>query len=131
MIQSLALQQAVFQRLSGGACAGGAVFDAPPPGGAGGTYAVLGPEEVIDRGDVTGPGAEHRFAVIVVSDAGGFAPAKALAAQITQALTQVPLTLTEGRLVGLWFERARAERGRGGRGRRIELRFRARIDGAQ
>lgn len=131
MMQSLALQQAVFARLSDGVCAGGTVFDAPPPGGVTGTYAVLGPEEVIDRGDSSGPGSEHRFAVIVLSDAGGFAAAKALAGEITQALTETPLTLSQGRLVGLWFERARAERGRGGQGRRIELRFRARIDGAQ
>ena len=127
-----ALQEAVFQHLQSDADLGAegiAIHDAPPPGSPRGTYVVLGPEDVIDRSDASGPGAEHRFSVTVVSDAAGFAVAKRIAGRVSATLEDAPLALGEGRLVGLWFHQAQARRIEGGRGRRIELRFRARIEG--
>ena len=127
-----ALQEAVFHRLQNDAqlsSLGVSIYDAPPPGTPRGTYVVLGPEDVIDRSDASGPGAEHRFSVSVVSDASGFVTGKRVAAQVSAVLDDGGLSLTEGRLVGLWFQQAQARRIEGGKGRRIELRFRARIEG--
>lgn len=126
------LQRAVFQLLqqdAGLSALDVSIHDAPPPGTPRGTYVVLGPEDVIDRSDASGPGAEHRFSVTVVSDAAGFATAKRIAARVSAALDDPPLTLGAGRLVGLWFHQAQARRIEGGKGRRVELRFRARIEG--
>jgi hypothetical protein len=126
------LQEAVFQFLQADpelVAAGVSVHDAPPPGTPRGTYVVLGPEDVIDRSDASGPGAEHRFSITVVSDAAGFLKAKQVAGRVSAILEDPPLVLTRGRLVGLWFHQAQARRIEGGRGRRIELRFRARIEG--
>lgn len=128
-----ALQAAVFQRLAGdaelAALTGGAIHDAPPPGTPQGTHVVLGPEEVIDRSDISGPGAEHRFTVSVLSDAAGFVTAKTVAARISALLDGAGLDLAAGRLVGLWFHQAQARRAEGGALRRVDLRFRARIQG--
>ncbi|MFN3953154.1 MAG: DUF3168 domain-containing protein [Pararhodobacter sp.] len=127
-----ALQAAVYAHLSGDAELAAlveAIHDAPPPGTPGGTHVVLGPEEVIDRSDVTGPGAEHRFMVSVLSDAPGFLPAKQAAARIAALLPGAALELAAGRLVDLWFHQAQARRLDGGAVRRIDLRFRARIEG--
>ena len=88
---------------------------------------TLGPEDVRDRSDGTSGGAWHRFTVSVVSDAAGFAAAKAAAAAVGDALTDAELTLDRGHLAGLHFYRARARRD--GALRRIDLTFRARIDG--
>jgi len=126
------LQEAVFQHLQSDpelSAAGASIHDAPPPGSARGTYIILGPEDVSDRSDASGPGAEHRFSVTIVSDAAGFLAAKRLAGRVGALLDDPPLTLNDGRLVGLWFHQAQARRIEGGRGRRIELRFRARIEG--
>ena len=128
-----ALQTAVFQRLSAdpaiGALVGDAIYDAVPTGGKPGTYVELGPEDVRDRSDASRGGAEHRFQVSVVTDAAGYGAAKAVAAAISDALDGADLAMSRGRLVGLWFERARAERsGKAGRVRRIDLRFRARVE---
>jgi hypothetical protein len=126
------LQEAVFQYLQADPelmAAGVAVHDAPPPGTPRGTYVVLGPEDVIDRSDASGPGAEHRFSVDVVSDAAGFLTAKRIAGRVSEVLQDPPLLLTRGRLVGLWFHQAQARRIEGGKGRRIELRLRARTEG--
>ena len=128
-----ALQSAVYQRLladtSVSALVGVAIYDALPAGDLPTTYVSLGPENVSDRSDQTGGGALHRFTVSVVTETAGFGAAKAVAAAITDALTGVDLTLSRGRLVGLWFERASARRtGKAGRIRRIDLRFRARVE---
>lgn len=104
------------------------IHDAPPPGTLRGLHVVLGEEEVLDRGDATGPGAEHRLTVAVVSDAAGFLTAKRAAARISELLDAASPALPGARLVGLWFHDARARRLEGGRARRIDLRFRARID---
>ena len=126
------LQAAVFGRLSSDptldAMTGGNIFDAAPPGQVPPFYVSLGPEEARDRSDKTGQGAIHRFTVSVISDQGGFADAKTAAAAIEAALTDAPLSLSEGAVVDLRFERAQARRDRDGVRRRIDIRFRARVD---
>ncbi|PZQ99747.1 MAG: DUF3168 domain-containing protein [Cereibacter sphaeroides] len=125
---AVALQEAVFARLAQvPELARVAVVDALPNGMAG-TFVLIGGEEVIDRSDQTGRGAEHRFVVSVVSDATGFQSAKMLGVAISDALADAPLVLNRGRLVGLWFQRAVARRLDEGRVRRIDLTFRARVE---
>lgn len=128
-----ALQEAVFQHLLAdpgvSGLVGAAVFDAVPAGPVPETYVSLGPEDVRDRSDADGAGALHRFTISVISEAAGFAAAKAVAAAVGDALLGGGLSLARGRLVGLWFERASARRsGRAGTIRRIDLRFRARVE---
>ncbi|MFN3936645.1 MAG: DUF3168 domain-containing protein [Gemmobacter sp.] len=126
---SAALQAAIYQRLTATAALDGVpVHDALPPGTAPETYVLIGPEEASDASDRTGGGAEHRFAVAVVSRAAGFADAKALAVAVSDALTGAELVLSRGRLVGLWFLKAKAQRLEGGALRRIDLTFRARVE---
>jgi hypothetical protein len=125
------LQAAIFQLLAGDAELGGllaGIFDAPPPGTPQGTYAILGEDEAQDRGDSTGPGAEHRLTVSVVSDAAGFLAAKQAAARVSVLMTDATPPLAGGRVVAIWFQDARARRLDGGTLRRIDLRFRARIE---
>ncbi|WP_209425717.1 DUF3168 domain-containing protein [Pararhodobacter sp. SW119] len=126
------LQGAIFQLLQADpdlASAGVPVHDALPPGAPRGTYVLLGPEDVIDRSDASGPGAEHRFTISVVSDAAGFSTAKRIAGRVSVLLQDPPLDLGPSRLVHMWFHQAQARRIDGGRGRQVELRFRARIEG--
>ena len=67
---SPALQAAVFQRLWASealrALVGIGIFDAAPIGTVSGTYVTLGPEDVRDRSDKSGAGAEHDFVITVV-----------------------------------------------------------------
>ena len=125
-----ALQAAVYGALNSDATvvalSGGAIFDALPPGPVPSLYVTLGPETVRDASDKTGAGAVHDFPVTVVSEAAGFASAKALAAAISDALSGADLVLARGRLVRMGFLRARARRVDGGR--EIEVWFRARVD---
>lgn len=127
-----ALQAAVFARVSGNAVVAGlvgdAVYDAAPPGVLPSLFISLGPEVVRDRSDKTGAGAEHEFTVSVLSDAAGFSAAKAVAGAVSDALVGADLTLARGRLVGLWFLRAKAARVGSGERRRIDLTFRARVE---
>jgi Protein of unknown function (DUF3168) len=128
-----ALQAAVYQHLLAdatvSALVGAAIYDALPAGDVPDIYVSLGSEVVRDRSDKTGAAAEHRFSVSVVTDVAGFGAAKAVAAAIGDALIGADLLLSRGRLVGLWFERAVARRtGSAGRVRRIDLRFRARLE---
>lgn len=127
-----ALQAAIYQRLKADtaldALVGGAIFDAAPPGAAGGTYVSIGPEVVRDASTKTERGAEHEFSVSVVTDAAGFQAAKAAAVAVSDALTGATLVLARGNLVGLWFLRARARRVEHADTRRIDLFFKARID---
>ncbi len=130
---SAPLQSAVYQHLLAdagvGALVGTAIYDAVPAGDLPQTYVILGPEDVRDRSDATGAGALHRFVVSVATEAAGFGAAKSVAAAISDALAGAELTLSRGRLVGLWFERATARRaGKAGRIRRIDLRFHARVE---
>ena len=132
---SAALQAAVYERLSGdivlAGLVGSAIYDAAPPGAVAGTYVSLGPEVVRDRSDKTGRGAAHDLAISVVSDAAGFATAKAAAGAVSDALTDAALTLARGHLVSLSFLRAEARRVRNADMRRIDLTFRARVDDDQ
>jgi hypothetical protein len=126
-----ALQGAVFQLLANDAALAGlvaGVFDAPPPGTPQGSYLILGEEEALDRGDASGPGAEHRLTLSVVSDAAGFQAAKQAAARVSDLLGWATPALPGARVVAIWFQDARARRLEGGRLRRIDLRFRARLE---
>ena len=126
-----ALQAAVYQHLRADgaltALVGAAVYDAVPPGPLAGTYVSLGPEDVADASDKTGAGAVHDFVISVITDAAGFATAKAAA--VSDALVGADLALSRGRLVGLWFLRAKARRVEKADARRIDLVFRARVEG--
>ena len=128
-----AVQGAVYQHLLAAAgvsaLVGSAIYDALPPGNVPETYVTMGPEDVRDRSDGTGAGAEHRFTVTVITTAAGFAGARQVAAAIGDALIDADLVLSRGVLVGLWFDRAVAARsGSGGMVRTINLRFRARVE---
>lgn len=126
-----ALQSAIYARLGAdtalGALVGDAIYDALPAGALPDLYVLLGPEDVRDASDKTGGGALHRFTVSVLTQNAGFVTAKAAAAAISDALVDAPLTLARGTLVGLHFERARAQRIGRGDMRRINLIFRARV----
>ncbi len=127
-----ALQAAVYAALQAdaalGALAEGRVYDAAPGGAVEGLHVTLGPEEVRDRSDGSGAGALHEFTVSVISDAPGFAGAKAAAAAVSDVLGQAALPLARGRLVWLRFVRARARLVDKGARRRIDLRFAARVE---
>lgn len=128
-----ALQAAIFARLSSDETlvplVSGQVHDALPPGPLPPLYVALGPEVARDRSDKTGQGAEHDFAVSVVSTAEGFAQAKAAASAVCDALLGPVPPLARGRVVLLRFVRAQAARASGG-ARRIDLTFRARVEDA-
>ena len=122
-----ALQSAIFQRLSTfPALASVAIYDAVPPN-ATGTFVLIGPEEARDQSDKSGAGADHQLVISVITDATGFLSIKTIAADISDALIGVPLTLTRGALVQLLFLRASARRISEGETRRIDLTFRARV----
>ena len=127
-----ALQAAVYQRLMADgaldALVGDAIYDAVPPGTVTGTYVSLGPEDAKDASDQVGRGASHDFVVSVVTDQAGFQTAKEAAAAVSDALTGAALVLARGRLVGLWFVKARARRVEEADVRRIDLTFRARVE---
>ncbi len=127
-----ALQAAVYQRMAGDAALGGlvgtAIYDVVPAGPVPGTYVSLGPEDVLDRSDGTGRGAEHRLVVSVVTDAAGFQTAKRAAGAVSDALLGASLSLDRGRVVTIEFLKARARRVRTGDVRRIDLTFRARVE---
>ena len=130
---SAALQTAVYQSLTGDTTldglVGDAIYDAVPAGGLPATYVTLGPEEVTDKSDQTGAGALHKFTVSVVTGQPGFAAAKTVAAAICDALDGADLSLSRGRVVGLWFEKATAGRdGSSDKRRRVDLQFRARVE---
>ncbi|WP_406720858.1 DUF3168 domain-containing protein [Thioclava litoralis] len=124
-----ALQAAVFQALSGDATvaelSGGAIYDAQPLGATAGSYISLGPEDVVDISDRSGPIARHDFTISVVTDAAGFQAAKTLAEAVNACLTQSALTLPAGRVAGVWFRKAKARRVGTNATRRIDLTFRA------
>lgn len=128
-----ALQQAVFSHLAADAAVtaalGSDLFDAMPTGSLPQIYGVLGSEEVLDRSDTTVQGARHRFTISVFTSSAGFATAKAAAGAICDALVDAPLSLSRGHLVGIWFERASAQRLDAG-GRSITLVFAARVEDA-
>ena len=128
------LQGAVWQVLRDdavlGALVGDAIFDAMPVDPPSGPYLALGAEDVTDAGDMTARGARHDFVVSVVEggEAGGFAAVKAAASAAVAALDGTAPALAGARLVGIWFQRARARRVEQGGARRVDLTFRARVD---
>lgn len=126
-----ALQEAIYQRLIADATvmelSNGAVYDAAPPGPTPGAYVTLGAEDVRDASDASGAGARHDFTVSVVSDGAGFYGIKQLAAAVSDAVLDGDLVLDAGRIVGVWFRRATAQRREKDGIRRIDLRFRARV----
>lgn len=130
---SASLQQAVYQTLTAdagvSALVGSHVYDALPLGAAPSLYVSLGPETVEDASSSSGGGARHDFVVSVISDASGFQSAKSVAAAVSDALVGAALTLPRGCLVGLWFLKARAARTGNDDVRRIDLTFRAQVDG--
>lgn len=124
-----ALQAAVFAALDADAGITVPVLDDVPAGAVPETYVQLGAEEVRTRSDKTAAGAEHRLVISVITSGAGFAAAKTQAAAVSDALENATLVLTRGQVVGLWFDRARARRvGQAGRLRRIDLRYRVRIE---
>lgn len=125
------LQAAVFQQLFTDpaltALVGDNIFDALPSGAVPPLYVALGPEKVRDASDATGSGALHELTISVVSDAAGFATAKAAAGLVSDALVGADLALSRGSLVSLNFYKAAAARVGTGDTRRIDLFFRARV----
>lgn len=130
---SAALQTSIYERLTSdlalATLLGDAVYDAVPPGTPAGTFVLLGPEEVTDKSDASGRGAEHQIRISVVSAAAGFAQAKQVAGAVSDALLGAPLALDRGRVVGIWFQKASAAKpAGGGSARRIDLSFRVRVE---
>jgi hypothetical protein len=127
-----ALQAAVYGRLVADpgvqAVVGGNVFDAAPGGALPETYVVMGEETVAGRHDASGAVARHDLVVSVLSDAAGFATAKAAAAAVSAALDGAALTLSQGRLVDCRFRRAKAKRGTSPGSRQVDLTFRALVE---
>ena len=124
-----ALQSALFAALSAApALAGVSILDAIPAGGGGGTFVLLGPEEVTDASDKSGLGADHRVVISVISDARGFLEAKEIAADISDALVDATPPISRGRIVSIGFVKAVAKRLKDGDVRRIDLTFRVRLD---
>jgi hypothetical protein len=126
------LQTALFAHLSADpalqTALSGAIYDAIPPRTHPATYALIGVEDALDRSDQSARGAEHRLTISVVTNDAGFLAAKTIAAAICDRLDQALPPLSRGRLVGLWFDRADARKLDGARTRRIDLRFRARVE---
>lgn len=126
-----ALQTAVYQHLSADIgltnLVGTSIFDALPAGALPPLYIVLGSESVRDASDKTAGGALHEFTVTVVTESAGFASAKVVAAAVSDALVDAPLTLSRGALVSLNFYKAKAARVGTGDVRQINLIFRARV----
>lgn len=124
-----ALQAAIYQRLTAATpLAGVPVVDALPKGTGKGTFILIGPEEAVDASDGSGPGAEHRLTVSVISDVAGFRAVKDVAVAVSDTLSEAQLVLLRGRLVSLRFLRAVARRLDEGAVRRIDLSFRARVE---
>lgn len=128
---SEALQVAIFDKIRSDAAvttqSGGAIYDAMPAGTVPDIYVTLGGEEVRDKSDVSGHGAEHDVVLSVVTTTSGFRRGKALAAALSDALNDADLTLTRGACIGIQFLKARAFREGTGDQRRIDLTFRARV----
>lgn len=129
---AVALQEAVYQRLSAdavlGAIVGEAIYDAVPQGTLPPIYVVLGAEQVTDRSDQTGRGARHEMTVSVITDLASFATAKAAAGAVSDALSDAELSLSRGLLVAMNFHKARAARLSGSEQRQIDVIFRALVE---
>lgn len=130
-----ALQEAAYQALTGsvelGALVEGRVFDAAPhgdgPESASRIYVLLGDERARPWGAQGLMGAEHELEIAVVCPEESFAAAKAAAAAVSDAMLGPMPALSRGRIATSVFAGARTRRTRDG-GRRIELRFRYRVE---
>jgi len=89
---------------------------------------AAGSRAVRPANDQTGQGARHQVNLQIVSDAPGFAAAKAAAGAVCDVLDGADLSLARGRLIFLNFDRAVAQRSDGAAGRTIDLRFVARVE---
>ena len=129
---SAPLQSAVYEYLLADAgvqtSVGTHVYDALPAGRVPDLYVTLGAEVVRDKSDASGAGAEHDLTITVVTGSAGFQKAKEAAAAISDALEDPALSLSRGRLVGMRFLKAQAARVGTGSIRRIDLKFRARVE---
>lgn len=127
-----ALQTAIYQAMVADATltglVGTAIYDAAPTGTLPSLYVSLGPEDVSDASDKTAAGARHDFTVSVVSDTAGFLMAKQVATAISDVLVDADLALSRGTLVGLYFVSAKARRVQDSDVRRIDMKFRARVE---
>lgn len=125
------LQAAVFQHLSADpnvtSTLGGAIYDALPPGPLPETYALLGVEDVEDVSDATSRASRHRLGINLFTSQPGFEAVKAAAGSICESLQDVSLTLSQGSLTSLRFQRASAQRTADGL-RSVALRFSARVE---
>ena len=95
-------------------------------------FGVLNTDQAVtalvrDASDGTGGGAEHRFMVLIVTYHAGFAPAKQVAAAVSDVLIGGQFALSRGHLVSLTFERAVARQVGAEARRQIEMRFKARV----
>lgn len=109
---------------------GDAIYDAPPetPGTARIAHVTLGEERTRPFDTKTSAGARHDFVVEVHSGEEGFATAKRVATAVCAALVDAPLSVEQGALVSLTFQRATAERSAAPDRRRVSLLFRAIVD---
>ena len=127
-----ALQAALYGALAGdaalGALVGGAVHDAVPDP-APDLFVVLGAERARPASDASARGAVHEVEISVVTARHGYADAKAAAARVSAVLEGAPPAMAEGRIVDVAFASARARKDEGEGVRRIDLRFRVRVDG--
>ena len=129
------LQEAIFQALCHDqTCATffeHRVFDAPPPliGDAApeGLYLTLGDEEAIDWSTAGGAGAEHLVTLSVHAPRRGFSEAKQAAAAVSEALL-AGLAPVRGTVANIRFVDARTAREENDALRRIDMRFRIRIE---
>jgi hypothetical protein len=126
-----ALQSAIYQRLAGdtelGAIVGTEIYDSVPKGPMPKLFVLIGEEQVIDASDVTAHGAMHDLSISVLSTADGFLRLKQTASAIIEALSEPDLTMSRGRVVGLWFKGSQAKRSTAGQ-RRIDLKFKVRLE---
>lgn len=131
---SAPLQTAIFERLNGDerlfGKIDGALFDAVPAGLAPDIYVIIGEEDVRDRSDKSAAGAWHDLTISVVSEVTSFRAAKEVAGLIAEVLDGPAPEMTRGRIVGVWFLRARARRVGTGNRRQVDLRYRVQVEDA-
>lgn len=129
---SAVLQTAIYQKLSADpelqALVGDAVYDAVPTGVLPSTYITLGPENAVARTDRSSAATRHDFVISVHTERDGFQAIKEVAAAISDALVDAPLSLSRGSLSTLEFLRAKARRSSNSQMRQVDLWFRARVE---
>ncbi|MAS44756.1 MAG: hypothetical protein CML46_17530 [Rhodobacteraceae bacterium] len=132
---SAALQAAIFVTLSGSlelaALTGDRIWDTPPhedgTGHEAGIYVLIGEERVSDWSAQGLRGSAHEVEISVLAEDAGFAAAKEAAGLIDASITGALPPLSSGRVASVDFVGVRARREKDG-GRRIDLRFRFRIE---